>query len=117
MIKNHTELAARFADSANGIFGNIFAIVKDPFLRDRVTFDAPNIDINSNSCEMWFRIKDGVSKDELPAILEHVTEPSSFRIRSVISSSSMYCLEYKSVFDSPEAWTRIINEIDGHDGE
>ena len=116
MIKNHTELAARFADSANSIFGQIFAIVKDPFLRDRVTFDAPNIDINANSCEMWFRIKDGVSKDELPAILEHVTEPALFRIRSVIASSSMYCLEYKSEFVGNE-WTRILNEIDGRDGE
>ena len=117
MIKNHTELAARFADSANGIFKNIFAIVKDPFLRERVTFDAPNIDINDNSCEMWFRIKDGVSNDELPVILEHVTEPSLFRIRSVIASQSMYCLEYKSVFDSPKEWDRIINEIDGRDCE
>ena len=117
MIKNHTELAARFADSANGIFGTIFTIVKDPFLRDRVTFDAPNIDINANSCEMWFRIKDGVSNDELPVILEHVTEPSLFKIRSVISSAKMYCLEYKSVFDSRDEWTRIINEIDGRDCE
>lgn len=117
MIKNHTELAARFADSANGIFGQIFAIVKDPFLRERVTFDAPHIDINDNSCEMWFRIKDGVSNDELPAIFEHVTEPSLFRIRSVISSAKMYCLEYKSVFDSSDEWSHIINEIDGRDGE
>ena len=116
MIKNHTELAARFADSANGIFANIFAIVKDPFLRERVTFDAPNIDINANSCEMWFRIKDGVSNDELPAILEHVTEPALFRIRSVIASSSMYCLEYKSEFGGNE-WTRILNEIEGPEGE
>lgn len=116
MIKNHTELAARFADSANSIFGHIFAIVKDPFLRERVTFDNPNIDINSNSCEMWFRIKDGVSNDELPAILEHVTEPALFRIRSVIASAKMYCLEYKSEFGGNE-WTSILNEIDGRDGE
>lgn len=113
MIKNPSELAARFTKSADIIFVHIFQIVKDQFLRDRVTFDAPNIDINSNSCEMWFRIKDGVSKDELPAILEHVTEPSLFRIRSVISSSSMYCLEYKSKFRCYDEWTSIINEIDG----
>lgn len=111
MIKNHIELAARFADSANGIFGHIFTIVKDPFLRERVMFDAPHIDINDNSCEMWFRIKDGVSNDELPAILERVTEPALFKIRSVISSAKMYCLEYKSVFGSNE-WTRIINDIE-----
>ena len=117
MIKNHTELAARFADSANGIFGHIFAIVKDPFLRERVTFDAPNIDINDNSCEMWFRIKDGVSNEEINKILERVTEPALFKIRSVISSAKMYCLEYKSVFDSRDEWTCIINEIDGRDGE
>lgn len=117
MIKNHTELAARFADSANGIFGHIFAIVKDPFLRERVTFDAPNIDINDNSCEMWFRIKDGVSKDEINKILERVTEPALFKIRSVISSANMYCLEYKSVFDSRDEWSHIINDIDGRDGE
>lgn len=117
MIKNHNELAAKFADSANVIFGQIFAIVKDPFLRERVTFDAPIIDINDNRCEMWFRIKDGVSKDELPVILGHVTEPSLFRIRSVLASQGMYCLEYKSVYDSPEEWTRIINEIDGRDCE
>lgn len=115
MIKNHTELANRFAESANGIFGHIFAIVKDPFLRKRVEFDAPNIDINDNRCEMWFRIKDGYN-DELPAILEHVTEPALFRIRSVIASSSMYCLEYKSEFGGNE-WTRILNEIEGHEGE
>lgn len=117
MIKNPSELAARFAESADIIFIHIFQIVKDPFLRDRVTFGAPNIDINSNDCEMWFRIKEGVSNDEIPAILEHVTEPSLFRIRSVLSSSSMYCLEYKSVFNSPEAWTRIINEIDESEPE
>lgn len=117
MIKNHTELAARFADSANGIFGHIFAIVKDPFLRERVTFDAPNIDINDNSCEMWFRIKEGVSNDELPAILEHVTEPALFRIRSVISSAKMYCLEYKPNFKYYDEWTSIINEIEGPEGE
>ena len=111
MIKNHTELAARFADSANGIFGHIFAIVKDPFLRERVTFDAPHIDINDNSCEMWFRIKDGVSNDEIDKILERVTEPALFKIRSVISSAKMYCLEYKSGFGSNE-WTRIINDIE-----
>ena len=113
MITNPGELASRFAKSADIIFVHIFQIVKDPFLRDRVTFDAPSIDINSNSCEMWFRIKDGVSKDELPVILEHVTEPSLFRIRSVISSSSMYCLEYKSKFRCYDEWTRIINDIDG----
>lgn len=111
MITNPGELAARFTKSADIIFLHIFQIVKDPFLRDRVTFDAPNIDINSNSCEMWFRIKEGVSKDEIPAILEHVTEPSLFRIRSVISSTSMYCLEYKSKFRCYDEWTRIINEI------
>ena len=112
MIKNHTELAARFADSANGIFGNIFAIVKDPFLRERVTFDSPHIDIDDNSCEMWFRIKDGVSNDELPIILEKVSEPSLFRIRSVNALAKMYCLEYKSVFDNRDEWTRIINDIE-----
>lgn len=112
MITNPDELAARFTKSAGIIFVNIFQIVKDPFLRHRVTFDAPSIDINSNSCEMWFRINDGVSKDEIPAILEHVTEPSLFRIRSVISSSSMYCLEYKSKFRCYDEWTRIINDID-----
>ena len=117
MIKNHTELAARFADSANGIFGHIFSVVKDPFLRERVKFDAPKIDINDQSCELWFRIKDDVPNDEIQKILEHATEPALFRIRSVISSAKMYCLEYKSVFDSPEEWTRIINEIDGRDGE
>ena len=116
MIKNHTELAARFAESVNGIFGQIYMIVKDPFLRKRVTFDAPNINIDDNSCEMWFRIKDNISNDELPAILEHVTEPALFRIRSVISPK-MYCLEYKSVFDSRDEWSHIINEIDGRDGE
>lgn len=110
MIKNHTELAARFADSANGVFGHIFAIVKDPFLRERVTFDAPHIDINDNSCEMWFRIKDGYN-DEIDKILERVTEPALFKIRSVISSAKMYCLEYKSGFGSNE-WTRIINDIE-----
>lgn len=112
MIKNPGELAARFAKSADVIFVHIFQIVKDPFLRERVTFDAPQIDINSNSCEMWFRIKDGVSNDELPAILEHVTEPALFRIRSILSSQSMYCLEYKSKFRCYDEWTRIINEID-----
>lgn len=112
MIKNHTELAARFAESADIIFDHIFKIVKDPFLKDRVTFDAPNIDINANSCDLWFRIKAGVSNDELPAILEHVTDPSLFKIRSVIPSSSMYCLEYKSDFRRDEEWTRIINEIE-----
>ena len=112
MIKNPGELAAKFAKSADIIFVNIFQIVKDPFLRDRVTFDAPSIDINSNSCEMWFRIKDGVSNDELPEILEHVTEPSLFRIRSVISSSSMYCLEYKSKLNTCNTWDSIINEIE-----
>ena len=118
MIKNPGELAARFAKSADIIFVHIFQIVKDPFLRDRVTFDAPNIDINSNSCEMWFRIKDGVSNDELPAILEHVTEPALFRIRSVLASQNMYCLEYKSKLRSYDEWTRIINDIDGpNDGE
>lgn len=116
MIKNHAELAARFAESADIIFAQIFQIVKDQFLRERVTFDAPNIDINDNSCEMWFRIKDGVSNDELPVILEKVMEQALFRIRSVNASANMYCLEYKSVFDSNE-WTRIINDIDGHDGE
>lgn len=113
MIKNPGELADRFTKSADIIFINIFQIVKDPFLRDRVTFDAPSIDINSNSCEMWFHIKDGVSNDELPAILEHVTEPSLFRIRSVISAASMYCLEYKSKFRRYDEWTHIINDIDG----
>ena len=113
MITNPGELAARFAESANIIFVHIFQIVKDPFLRDRVTFDAPNIDINSNSCEMWFRIKEGVSKDELPAILAHVTEPSLFRIRSVVSSLSMYCLEYKSKSSCYDEWTRIIDDIEG----
>ena len=112
MIKNPGELAARFAKSADIIFVNIFQIVKDPFLRERVTFDAPNIDINDNSCEMWFRIKEGVSKEELPAILQHVTEPSLFRIRSVIASSSMYCLEYKSKLNTCNNWNSIINEID-----
>lgn len=111
MIKNHTELANRFAESADIIFGHIFAIVKDPFLRERVTFDAPSIDINANRCEMWFRIKEGVSNDEIPDILEHVTEPSLFRIRSVIASSSMYCLEYKSKLNSNE-WDKIIHEIE-----
>lgn len=117
MITNPGELAARFAKSADVIFFHIFQIVKDPFLRERVTFDAPNIDINSNSCEMWFRIKDGVSKDELPEILEHVTEPSLFRIRSVLASKSMYCLEYKPKFRCSDEWTRIINEIDGPTSE
>ena len=117
MIKNHTELAARFADSANGIFGHIFAIVKDPFLRERVTFDAPNIDINNQSCEMWFRIKDGVSNDELPVILEKVSEPALFRIRSVNALAKMYCLEYKSIFDNRDEWTHIINEIDRPEGD
>lgn len=117
MIKNPGELAARFAKSADVIFGNIFQIVKDPFLRDRVTFDAPIIDINANSCGMWFRIKDGVSNDELPAILEHVTEPSLFRIRSALASQAMYCLEYKSKFRCYGEWTRIINEIDGPKSE
>lgn len=112
MITNPGELAARFTKSAEFIFVHIFQIVQDPFLKDRVTFDAPNIDINSKSCEMWFRIKDGVSKDEIPAILEHVTDPSLFRIRSVIASSSMYCLEYKSKFHSYDEWTHIINDID-----
>ena len=111
MIKNHIELANRFAESANGIFGHIYSVVKDPFLRERVKFDAPNIDINDGSCEMWFRIKDGVSNDEIPKILERVTEPALFRIRSVIASSSMYCLEYKSEFGGNE-WTRIINDIE-----
>lgn len=117
MITNPGELAARFAKSADLIFVNIFQIVKDPFLRERVTFDAPNIDINSNRCEMWFRINDGVSNDELPAILEHVTEPSLFRIRSVVASSSTYCLEYKSKFRCYDEWTSIINEIDGPKSE
>lgn len=117
MITNPAELAARFTTSADIIFVHIFQIVKDPFLRDRVTFDAPNIDINSNSCDMWFRIKDGVSKDEIPAILEHVTEPSLFRIRSVIASSSMYCLEYKSKSRYYEEWTRIINDIENPEQE
>lgn len=111
MIKNHTELAARFVDSANGIFINIFSIVKNPFLRERVTFDAPSIDINSNRCEMWFRINEGVSNDEIPLILEAITGPSLFRIRSVIASSSMYCLEYKSKLSGIDEWTRIINDI------
>lgn len=112
MIKNPGELAARFTKSADIIFANIFAIVKDPFLRDRVTFDAPSIDINANRCEMWFRIKDGVSNDEIPDILEHVTSPSLFRIRSVIASSSMYCLEYKSKLNTCNSWDSIINEIE-----
>ena len=112
MIKNHTELATRFAESSDIIFGHIFAIVKDPFIRERVEFDAPIINIDANSCEMWFKIKDGVSNDEIHKILEHVTDPTLFRIRSVISSSKMYCLEYKSEFGRNE-WTRIINEIDG----
>ena len=111
MIKNHTELANRFAESADIVFGHIFAIVKDPFLRERVEFDAPNVDINSNSCEMWFKIKDGVSNDEIHQILEHVTEPTLFKIRSVVSSSKMYCLEYKSKFGRSSEWTRIINDI------
>ena len=110
MIKNQTELANRFAESAAVIFGHIFAIVKDPFLRERVTFDAPSIDIDANRCELWFRIKDGVSNEELPEILEHATE-SLFRIRSVIASSSMYCLEYKSKFGRSSEWDRIIKEI------
>ena len=112
MIKNPGELAARFAKSADIIFVNIFAIVKDPFLRDRVTFDAPSIDIDINRCELWFRIKDGVSNDELPEILERVTGPSLFKIRSVISSSSLYCLEYKSKLNTCNEWNHIINEID-----
>lgn len=116
MIKNPGELAARLVKSADIIFVNIFQIVKDPFLRERVTFDAPNINIDANSCEMWFQIKDGVSNEELPEILEHVTAPSLFRIRSVIASSSMYCLEYKSKLGRCEAWTNIINEIED-DGE
>ena len=112
MIKTPGELAARFAKSADIIFVNIFAIVKDPFLRDRVTFDAPSIDINANRCELWFRIKEGVSNEELPEILEHVTGPSLFRIRSVIASSSIYCLEYKSKLNTCNTWDSIINEID-----
>lgn len=110
MITNHTELANRFAESADIIFGHIFAIVKDPFLRKRVTFDAPSININAR-CELWFRIKDGVSNDELPEILEHVTS-SLFRIRSVIASSSTYCLEYKSNLNTCNVWDSIINEIE-----
>lgn len=116
MIKNPDELAARFAKSADIIFANIFYIVKDPFLRERVTFDAPNINIDANRCEMWFRIKEGISNDEIPEILEHVTGPALFRIRSVIACSSMYCLEYKSKLDSRDEWTSIINDIEG-DGE
>lgn len=112
MIKNHTELAARFAESADSIFEHIFKIVKDPFLKDRVTFDAPHIDIDANSCELCFRIKAGVSNDELPAILEHVTDPSLFKIRWVIPSSAMYCLEYTSDFRRDEEWNRIVNEIE-----
>ena len=111
MIKNHTELANRFAESADIIFGHVFTIVKDPFLRERVEFDAPNIDINSNSCEMWFKIKDGVSNDEIHTILEHATS-TLFKIRSVISSSKMYCLVYKSKFGRSSEWTRIINDIE-----
>ena len=115
MIKNPAELAAKFAKSADIIFVNIFQIVKDPFLRDRVTFDAPSIDINANRCELWFRIKEGVSNEELPEILEHVTEPSLFRIRSVIASSSLYCLEYKSKLNDSNAWNNIVNEIEAED--
>lgn len=117
MIKNHTELAARFAESADFIFNQIFKIVKDPFLKDRVTFDAPNININTNSCELWFRIKTGVSNDELPAILEHVTDPSLFKIRSVVPSSGRYCLEYKSEVRREKEWTCIINEIEEPNAE
>lgn len=112
MINNPGELAARFTKSADIIFVNIFQIVKDPFLRERVTFDAPSIDIDANRCEMWFRIKDGVSNEEIPQILEHVTGPSLFRIRSVIASSSMYCLEYKSRLNTCNTWNSIVNEID-----
>ena len=112
MIKNHTELSKRFTEAADIMFGHIFTIVKDPFLRERVTFDAPSIDIDANRCEMWFRIKDGVSNDEIPAILEHVTGPSLFRIRSVIASASMYCLEYKSKLNTRNSWDIIINDID-----
>lgn len=112
MIKNYTELANRFTKSADIIFVNIFQIVKDTFLRERVTFDAPIIDIDANRCELWFRIKEGVSNKELPEILEHVTGPSLFRIRSVISSESMYCIEYKSKLNTCNNWNSIINEID-----
>lgn len=115
MIKNPDDLATRFAKSADIIFVHIFQIVKDPFLRERVTFDAPVIDIDSNSCEWWFRINDEVSNDEVPEILEHITGPALFRIRSVISSSKMYCLEYKSKFKGE--WTRIINEIERPEGD
>lgn len=117
MIKNRTELAARFAESADNIFNHIFKIVKDPFLKDRVTFEAPNININTNSCEMWFRIKAGVPNDELPAILEHATDPSLFKIRSVIAYSGLYCLEYKSDIRRDEEWNRIINEIEEPNAE
>lgn len=115
MIKNHGELAARFVKSADIIFVNIFAIVKDPFLRERVTFDAPSIDIDANRCELWFRIKEGVSNEELPEILEHVTGPSLFRIRSVIAPF-MYCLEYKAKHTCNN-WNSIINEIDEQKSE
>lgn len=117
MIKNPGELAARFAESAEIIFVNIFQIVKDPFLRDRVTFDAPSIDIDAKRCELWFRIKEGVSNDELPKILEHVTSPSLFRIRSVIAAASMYCLEYKSKLNTCNSWDSIINDIEGPEVE
>ena len=70
------------------------------------------IDIDANRCELWFRIKEGVSNEELPEILEHVTGPSLFRIRSVIASSSIYCLEYKSKLNTCNTWDSIINEID-----
>lgn len=111
MINNGKQLAHAVADVNEHIYDQLFKMVTDPFIRERVTFDPPQIDTNVRSCDIWVNIKHEVPAEEILAVIEHLTDCGLFRVRSVITSSRMLCMTYKSELQWND-WTRLVNSCE-----
>lgn len=110
MINNGKQLAHAVADANESIYDQLFKMVTDPFLRERLTFDPPQINTNERSCDIWVTIKPNVPAEEHLEVIEHLTD-CLFRVRSVIKSGRMLRMTYKSDLKWDE-WTRLVNSCE-----